>query len=91
MASKLCVINCPYHPFFNVLELTTPPLKSTTSKCPAYKGTTDPMAYVIHFKMAMAVMSLLENKRKSIYCKLFVATFKDTMQQWFVELPPKSI
>lgn len=68
-----------------------PPSKLFAPKCPPYKGIDYPLAYVIHFKMAMALVSIREERKDSMFCKIFVSTFQDPTHKWFVEISPKSI
>lgn len=49
------------------------------------------MADIIHFEMSMVAVSIPKNKKETMYLKLFVATFQETTQYWFIELLPKSI
>lgn len=49
------------------------------------------MAHVIHFKIAMVPICMLEEKRDAMFCEIFASTFQDMAQSWFIELPLKSI
>lgn len=46
-----------------------PPLKFSSLKCLPYKRTKDPIRCIIHFKMAIAIVCMLEDKRVSIFYK----------------------
>lgn len=62
--------------FSNDIKLVVPPLKFFALKCPFYKKTKDLVAYVIHFKMIMAVICMLVNKRDVMFCNLFATISK---------------
>lgn len=52
--------------FFDDVEQVVQPSKFFASKCPTYKGIKDLMVHVIHFKVAMAIVSIL-GKREVMF------------------------
>lgn len=69
-------------PFFDDIELVIKPPKFLALKFPTYKRTNDHVAYVIHFKITMIIISIPENKKEAMFYQLFTATtFQETMQQ----------
>lgn len=71
---------------FDDIVLMVPIAKFSTPKFLNYKGVKDPITYIIHFKMAMVLLCILEEKRDAIFCKIFASTLQEMVRKWFIEL-----
>lgn len=62
-------------PFSYDIELIVLPHKFSTLKCLAYKGMKDHMTHVIHIKITMAPICVIEEKKDVMFSKIFASTF----------------
>lgn len=61
-------------PFSYKIEQNEPPMKFNAFSCPNYQGIKDTMTHVLHFKISIVLISITQDKRDTMICKLFVGT-----------------